>query len=267
MGFIKPSAYNYISMGDKTVCRIGLGTNRLTDTPQNHELLKHAVKLGINFIDTANIYQGGASEQTIGNTLAPFPKSVVIATKGGMVPGSEANNSPEHLRKVIEESLKRLKTKCIELYHLHRVNPKTPIEETMGFLKKMQMEGKIKHLGLSEVTVEQIEKARSIIEITSVQNHYNLRERKHETVIDYCEKNNIIFIPFFPLDRGSSNSQTLDEIAKKYKSTPQQIVLAWLLKRSPVMLPIPGTLSIKHLEENFAAGKIILSEEDYQALK
>jgi aryl-alcohol dehydrogenase-like predicted oxidoreductase len=260
------SSYKTVSIGDTTVCRVGLGTNRLTDTPQNHELLKHAASLGINFIDTANIYQSGASEKTIGNTLSPYPEDLVIATKGGMVPGSDANNEPEHLREAIEESLKRLKTNCITLYQLHRVNPETPIEETMNFFELMQKEGKIKHIGLSEVTVEQIERARNIIEITSVQNHYNLNVRKHERVVDYCERNNIIFIPFFPLDSGRVSSKTLNEIAKKYNCTPHQLSIAWLLKRSPIMLPIPGTLSMRHLDENQHSLNIMLSDEDYNAL-
>jgi len=255
-----------MNIGNITVNRIGLGTNRLTDTPQNRGLLQHAFKLGINFIDTANIYQGSKSEQTIGNTLSPYPEELVIATKGGIVAGSPANNEPAYLRKELELSLSRLKTGCITLYQLHRVNPDTPIEKTMRYLKELQQEGKIKYIGLSEVTVEQIENARSAVEIVSVQNHYNLSIRKHEKVIDYCEKNNIIFIPFFPLGKAGVINQSLLNIAGKYEMTPQQITLAWLLKRSPVMLPIPGTLSSDHLEQNVNALNINLDDVDFESL-
>jgi len=255
-----------IKIGNITVNRIGLGTNRLTDSPETHELLNRATELGINFIDTANIYQGGKSEQTIGNTLSPYPEGLVIATKGGMVAGSPANNEPAYLRKELELSLSRLKTDCITLYQLHRVNPETPVEDTMRFLKELQQEGKIKYTGLSEVTVEQIEKAGSVVEVTTVQNHYNLSIRKHEAVVDYCEKNNIIFIPFFPLGKAGVNEPVIQSIAKKYDASPQQIALAWLLKRSPVMLPIPGTLSAEHLEQNVNAMNIDLDEEDFESL-
>jgi pyridoxine 4-dehydrogenase len=256
----------HIHIGNITVNRIGLGTNRLTDIPENRELLNHAVKKGINFIDTANIYQGGKSETTIGNTLSPFPENLLVASKGGMVPGSPANNDPKHLRQQLGLSLSRLKTKCITLYQLHRVNPDTPVEDTMRFLKELQQEGKIKYIGLSEVTVEQIVRARKEAEITSVQNHYSLRERKHEEVLNYCEKNNIVFIPFFPLDKGSTGNEQLNKIAAKYNVSPQQITLAWLLKRSPVMLPIPGTLSRSHLDENTASLNIELEDNDFEIL-
>src|SRR5258706_3104314 len=179
---------NNISIGEYKVRRIGLGTNRLTDTPGNRELLNYAITLGLNFIDTANIYTGGASEETIGNTLSPYNEGLVIATKGGMVRGAPANTTPEHLRKVLDESLNRLKTGCITLYQLHRVNPEIPIEETMKFLKQLQREGKIKHIGLSEVTVEQLERALSITEVVSVQNNYSLGMRKHDSVVDFCEE-------------------------------------------------------------------------------
>lgn len=257
---------NYISIGEYKVRRVGLGTNRLTDTSENKELLKHAVRLGINFIDTANIYQGSRSEQTIGNTLSPFSDDLIIATKGGMLRGAPANNDPDYLENAIDESLGRLKTNCITLYQLHRMNPDASIKKTMNFFRQMQNDKKIKYIGLSEVTVEQIEEARKTAEIVSVQNHYSLAVRKHESVVDYCEKNKIVFIPFFPLGTGNISDKILTEIAAKYNSTVQQLSLAWLLKRSPVMLPIPGTLSIKHLEENLASENINLSEEDYNTL-
>ncbi len=258
---------NIIRIGEYNVNRIGLGTNRLRENNETRNLLKRAIELGITFIDTANIYQSGESEKTIGNVLSPYPKDLVISTKGGMVPGSETNNEPEYLEKTLNESLKRLKTDCITLYHIHRLSPKTPIETTMEFLNKMKKEGKIKYIGLSEVTIEQIEEARKTGEVNSVQNNYSLAERKHDKVVDYCEKNNIIFIPFFPRRTDERSKKETERIAKKYNAKPAQILLAWLLKRSKIMLPIPGTLSINHLEENFKALDINLSEQDYEALK
>jgi aryl-alcohol dehydrogenase-like predicted oxidoreductase len=255
-----------IDIGKITLKRIGLGTNRLTDTSENRELLNKAVKLGYNFIDTANIYTSGNSEQTIGKTLSPFPQNIIIATKGGMVRGAPADNSPAHLRNELEQSLARLKTDSILLYQLHRVNPDTPIENTMQFLKSLQDEGMIKHIGLSEVTVEQIERAKRAVNIVSVQNHYNMYTRKHDDVIEYCEKNNIIFIPYFPLGKPADYKDIIYNTAKKYNVSPQQILLAWLLKRSPVMLPIPGTLSQGHLKQNIDTLKIELSEKDFDLL-
>jgi len=255
-----------LSLGEVKLNRIGLGTNRITDNENARAVLNHAVSIGINFIDTADIYQSGASEITIGKTLAPYPANIVIATKGGMVRGADANNSPEHLFRVLNESLHSLKTDCITLYQLHRVNPKTPIKETMSFFKQMQSEGKIKHVGLSEVSVEQIEEARKTIDIASVQNRFSITERKHEDVVDYCEKHGIIFIPFFPLNSGGISSTALEYVSKKHGAGIHQIALAWLLKRSPVILPIPGTLSVKHLDENLAALNIELSDEEFASL-
>ena len=260
------TAENFISIGEYKVRRIGLGTNRLTDTPENRELLNHAVQLGINFIDTANIYQSSRSEQTIGNTLSPYAGDLLIATKGGMVRGAPANNDPDYLESAINESLGRLKTNCITLYQLHRMNPEASIKKTMSFFKQMQKEKKIKYIGLSEVSVEQIEEARKTAEIVTVQNHYSLAVRKHEAVVEYCEKNGIVFIPFFPLGTGNISEKVLGDIAAKYNSTIQQLSIAWLLRRSPAMLPIPGTLSIKHLEENIASENINLSDDDYNTL-
>jgi len=254
-----------IKLGTYTVNRIGLGTNRLRESSETRNLLKRAVELGINFIDTANIYQSGQSEQTIGSVLSPYPEDLVIATKGGMVSGSEANNEPEYLRKCLNESLKRLKTGCVPLYHIHRLSPKTPIKVTMGFLNEMKKKGKIKYIGISEVTIAQIEEARKTGEVNSVQNNYSLAERKHDDVVDYCEGNNIVFIPFFPL--RINDAKKAERIAKKYNATVSQISLAWLLKRSKVMLPIPGTLSVDHLEENFKSLDIELTGEDFEALK
>jgi len=257
---------NSVLIGNIKVNRIGLGTNRLTDLKESGELLNKAVQIGINFIDTANIYTKGESEKTIGNTFSPFPENILVTTKGGMVPGSSANNEPVYLRTCLEESLARLKTRSITLYQLHRVAPDVPIEETMKLFKEFRDESKIKLIGLSEVTVEQIERARKIADVASVQNHYNLGERKHEDVLNYCEKNNFIFIPYFPLDKGKISTVVLSEISKKYNASTHQIALAWLLKRSPVMLPIPGTLNINHLSENAESLNIDLNDDDFNAL-
>ncbi len=256
-----------ITIGDLTVNRIGLGTNRITDTEAARVVLLRAVELGVNFIDTADIYQRGESEKMIGKTLTPRPKGVVIATKGGMsVVDSSPNNDPSYLRQELEASLKSLRTDRIDLYQLHRVDPKVPIEETVGVLKQMQEEGKIRHIGLSEVTVELLDRARTVAPIVSVQNHYNLTERKYERVIEYCEANEIVFIPFFPIAKGKLAGAEIERIAAAHNATPTQIAIAWLLKRSPVMLPIPGTLSAEHLEHNIAAGAIQLTEEEFESL-
>jgi aryl-alcohol dehydrogenase-like predicted oxidoreductase len=254
-----------VRIGDKQVNRVGLGTNRVTDTPEAHTLLKRAVELGVNFIDTAYRYAGGMSETTIGNTLAPYPEDLVVATKGGW-----DDTRPDEFRGLLEESLRRLRTDCIYLYQLHRVNPDVPIEDSVGMLKRFQDEGKIQHIGLSEVSVEQIQRAQTVANIASVQNEYNVVVRQHEDVLDYCTKQDIVFIPWFPLGglRGDTAKveQLVAEMAEKYQATPQQVALAWLLRRSPLMLPIPGTLSVAHLEDNLRAGALHLSTEDYNKL-
>jgi pyridoxine 4-dehydrogenase len=254
-----------VQVGDKQVNRIGLGTNRITDTPEARALLKRAVESGVNFIDTAYRYAGGMSETTIGNTLAPYPQDLVIATKGGW-----ADTRPEELRGFLEESLRRLRTDSIYLYQLHRVNPEVPIEESVGMLKRFQEEGKIRHIGLSEVSVEQIQRAQAVAGIVSVQNEYNVANRQHEDVLEYCTQQGIVFIPWFPLGGLAGYTAKVEklvaDIAEKYQATPQQIALAWLLRRSPVTLPIPGTLSIAHLEDNLRAGALHLNDEDYTKL-
>ena len=256
-----------VTLGDLTINRIGLGTNRITDTEVAHAVLCRAAQLGINFIDTADVYQRNASEEAIGKTLAPYPAGLIIATKGGMSPAdSSPINDPAYLRKALEGSLKRLKLSRIELYQLHRVDPNVPVEDTVGLLKSLQDEGKIHHIGLSEVTVEQIERARKVAEIVSVQNQYNITQRKHEAVLDYCEASGIVFIPWFPLAKGKLNDGALTNIAKKHNTSPQGIAIAWLLQRSPVILPIPGTLSIEHLESNIAATSIKLTEDEFEEL-
>lgn len=254
-----------VNIGDRVVNRLGLGTNRITDTDAARQLLHRALELGVNFIDTARRYTDGASETTIGNTLAPYPKDVVIATKGGW-----GDTRPDQLRGYVEDSLKRLKTACIELYQLHRVNPDVPLEDSVGELKRLQVEGKIRHLGLSEVTLEQLQRAQKVAPIVSVQNEYNVTVRTHEALLDYCTTNQIVFIPWFPLGglRGGAEvvAARLADMASRYHASPQQVALAWLLKRSPLMLPIPGTLSVEHLEANIAAAALKLTDADYQTL-
>lgn len=252
-----------MNIGDVDVGRIGLGTNRLTSTRPNVEFIRAAVEAGVRMIDTAHLYTGGQSEETIAEALSPVQDGVVVATKGGF--GGAGRGRPEVLRGEIEESLRRLKAKTITLYYLHRVDPETPIEESLGAIEEYRERGVIKHVGVSEVTVEQIERARRVVPVVAVQNHYNLAERKYDAVVDYCEREGIVFVPFFPL-RGGGNA-TLREIARKRKVKPEQITLAWLLRRSPAMLPIPGTLSVEHLKENLAAEEIELTGAEFQALR
>jgi pyridoxine 4-dehydrogenase len=256
-----------IKIGDLSVNRIGLGTNRITDTEAARALLRRAFELGVNFIDTADVYQKGASEQTIGATFDSYPEGLVIGTKGAMSwSDGSANNDPAYLRGALDASLKRLKREYVDLYQLHRTDPKIPIEETATVLKEMQKQGKARHIGLSEVTVEQIERYRAVVDIVSVQNQYNILERKHEPVLDYCEANGITFIPWYPLAKSKLISPAIEKIATAHNATPTQIAIAWLLARSPVMLPIPGTLSIDHLESNIAAAKISLSADEMKEL-
>jgi pyridoxine 4-dehydrogenase len=251
-----------LKLGETEVTRIGLGTNRLTNTRKNVAFLKEAVATGLSQIDTAYTYTGGESEATIGTALAPFPESVVVATKGGYRPGTGA---PAALRAQIEKSLQRLQTETIALYYLHRVDPETPLEDSVSVIKEYRDSGKIRNVGLSQVGVAQIERAQEIVPITSVQNHYNLSERGWEDVVDYCAAEGIVFVPYFPL-RGDGGRR-LSEIAKRHGATEAQITLAWLLRRSPAMLPIPGTLSLDHLKENLGALEIELSEDEFEALR
>jgi pyridoxine 4-dehydrogenase len=267
--------------GDLEVNRLGFGAMRITgegvwgqpkDVGEAKRVLKRAVELGVNFIDTADAYGPFVSEELIGETLSPYPAGLVIATKVGCVrPGPGVWNldgSPAHIHEAIEGSLKRLKLEQIDLYQLHRIDPKTPVEETIGALKELQEAGKIKHIGLSEVSVDEIKKVREMVEVTTVQNLYNISDRKHEDVLEYCEVENIGFIPWFPLATGdlAKEGSPLAKIATKYDAAPSQIALAWLLKKSPVVLPIPGTSSVNHLEENMAGGDIELSEDDFEEL-
>jgi aryl-alcohol dehydrogenase-like predicted oxidoreductase len=250
-----------LAVGQTTVTRVGLGTNRLTNTPANQALLREALAAGVNFIDTAYLYTRGDSEQTIGAALAPFPEQCIVATKGGY---SRGEGRPEILSAQIEASLNRLRADAIDLYYLHRVDPETRLETSLSTIRDYRDRGKIRHVGISEVDIDQIERARQIVAIAAVQNRYNLSERKHEEVVDYCAEQQILFVPYFPL-RGDGGS-VLREIAAAHGATPSQVTLAWLLKRSPTMLPIPGTLSREHLRDNLAALDIELTEDQYQAL-
>lgn len=237
-----------LKLGDREVTRIGLGTNRLRHTRENASFIKAAVAAGLQVIDTAHLYTGGESEQTIGDALSPPPENVVVATKGGF--GGAGRGKPEVLHAEIEDSLRKLRTDVIELYYLHRVDPQTPLEESLGAIKEYVDAGKIRHVGVSEVTVEQIERARKVVPIAAVQNHYNLSERKHDAVVDYCTREGIVFVPFYPL---GGDAGAVREVARRTNATPQQVMLAWLLRRSPMMLPIPGTLSLDHLKQNLHA--------------
>jgi aryl-alcohol dehydrogenase-like predicted oxidoreductase len=250
-----------LRLGDTEVSRIGLGTNRLTKTPEHGAFVKKAVAAGVSHIDTAHTYTGGESEATIGEALSPIPDGCVVATKGGW-----NGARPEALRSEIEQSLRRLRTDSIALYYLHRVDPATPLEESLAAIKEQRDGGKIRHVGLSNVGIEQIELAREIVPIAAVQNRYNLSDRSHDDVVDYCAREGIPFVAYFPL-RGGGGGRALAEIAERHGATPPQITLAWLLRRSRVMLPIPGTLSLDHLKENLAALEIQLSEAEFEALR
>jgi pyridoxine 4-dehydrogenase len=252
-----------LRLGDTEVPRIGLGTNRLTNTDEHVALVEEAVAAGLGHIDSAHTYTGGESEETIGAALSPVADDgVVVATKGGWGAG---NGRPDVLRAQIEESLRRLQTETIALYYLHRVDPETPLEDSLAAIKEYRDSGKVRHVGLSEVGIDQIEQARDVVPIAAVQNRYSLIERTHEEVVDYCAAEGIVFVPFFPL-RGVGSRQ-LSEIADRHGASPEQIALAWLLRRSPTTLPIPGTLSLEHLRENLAALEIELSADEFELLR
>jgi aryl-alcohol dehydrogenase-like predicted oxidoreductase len=245
--------------------------------PENPEearaVLKRAVELGINLIDTADSYGPEVSERLIGETLHPYPEDLVIATKGGLLrdgPGQwRTDGRPEHLRQACEGSLRRLKVDRIDLYQLHRIDSRVPAEESLGALAELREEGKVRYVGLSEVGVEEIQRAQEIVPIVSVQNRYNVIDRGSEDVLGFCEREGIGFIPWFPLATGdlARPKGPLDEIAAHHNASPGQVALAWLLWRSPVMLPIPGTSSVEHLEENVSAASLDLDEEELAALR
>ena len=235
-------------------------------------VLRRAVELGINFVDTADSYGPGVSEEIIAEALYPYSKGLVIATKGGFDrPGPDIwveNGKPEHLKSACEGSLRRLRLDRIDLYQLHRIDPKVPAEDQLGTLKDLQAQGKIKHIGLSEVSVRQIQHARTIVPIVSVQNRYSVTDRGSEDVLEYCEKEKMGFIPWFPLAAGrvSGPESPISRMAARWKATPSQLALAWLLARSPVMQPIPGTSRVEHLEENVAAAELKIDRNQWQEL-
>jgi aryl-alcohol dehydrogenase-like predicted oxidoreductase len=252
-----------IQLVGREVKRIGLGTNRLTNTPANVAFIRSAADAGVGVIDTAHLYTGGDSEQTIGGAFgsaSPPPTSCVIATKGGYRAGE---GRPEVLRVQIEESLRRLRTDRIDLWYLHRVHPDMPLEDSLGLVREYVDSGQIGAVGISEVDIATIERARSILPIAAVQNGYNLSERRFDDVVDYCEREGIAFVPFSPLH---GYTPALASIARAHEATETQIALAWLLHRSPAMLPIPGTLSLAHVRENLAALDVELTEEEFAAL-
>jgi pyridoxine 4-dehydrogenase len=250
-----------LTLGGIEVARIGLGTNRLTHTTENVEFIRQAVAAGVGLIDTVHLYTGGQSEETIGTALSPPPDGRIVATKGGFRPGE---GRPAVLRGQIEDSFRRLRTDTIELYYLHRVDPETPLEDSLAVIKEYHDEGKIRHVGVSETGIEQIERAREIVPIVAVQNRYNLSDRHHDDVVDYCAREGLVFVPFFPLQ--GDGGPALAEIADRHGAAVEQVALAWLLRRSTAMLPIPGTLSLAHVRENLAALEIELTEGEYEAL-
>ena len=260
-----------IRFGGREITRIGLGTNRLNEDDASRAVLRAALEIGYGMIDTADIYTGGMSETVIGDVLAKNPSTIAVATKGGMQPGPDGttiNGTPEYLTSAIEASLRRLQTDAIDLYYLHKPSETTPIEESVGALRDAQNAGKIKQIGLSNVSVEQIERAQSVAPIAAIQNRYSLLERGSDDVIAHAEAHGMIFVPFFPLDRAQpgGSAAVISEIAGRTGATAAQVALAWLLRRSPAMLPIPGTRSVSHLKANLAALRIELTPEEIAKL-
>ena len=268
-------AGEFVIGNDLRVTRLGFGAMRITgkgiwgpptDRAEAIRVVRRAVELGVNFIDTADSYGPAVSEELIAEALYPYPAGLVIATKGGFErPGPDRwveNGRPEHLIAACEGSLRRLRLDRIDLYQLHRIDPKVPAADQLGTLKKLQAQGKIRHIGLSEVSVKQIQHAQTIVPIVSVQNRYSVSDRGSEDVLEYCERQKIGFIPWFPLAAGrlSGEEGPIARVAKQFKGTPSQVALAWLLWRSPVMLPIPGTSRVQHLEENVGAASLKIDE-------
>ena len=268
--------------GDLEVNRLGFGAMRIVgkgvwgppaDPENSRQVLRRAVELGVNFIDTADSYGPDISEQLIGEALAPYKAGLVIATKGGLTRQGPDKwlpvGRPEYLTQQVEMSLRFLKTDHLDLWQLHRIDPKTPVEESLAPIARMERQGKIRHIGLSEVKIPEIEQVRKIVKVVSVQNQYNLSDRQHEDVVNYCEKEGIAFIPWFPVAAGklAQPGGKLDEVAKRHNATVSQLSLAWLLRRSPVILPIPGTSSVAHLEENLKAQDIVLSDAEYAEIE
>jgi pyridoxine 4-dehydrogenase len=267
--------------GDLTVRRLGFGAMRITgsgvwgepaDLDEARAVLRRAVELGVNLIDTADSYGPEVSERLIGEALAPYPDDLVIATKGGLLRGGpgdwRADCRPEHLKEACEGSMRRLRVDRIDVYQLHTVDSRVPFAESVGALAELRDEGKVRHVGLSNVSVAQLEEARSIVPIVSVQNRYSLSDRGHEDVLDACQRQGLGFLPWFPLGSGRAarGSGPVERVARDRGASPAQIALAWLLRRSPAMLPIPGTSSVEHLEENVAAAAIELSDQEFAGL-
>jgi aryl-alcohol dehydrogenase-like predicted oxidoreductase len=267
--------------GDLEVRRLAFGAMRLCGPrilgwPDDREnalaVLRRAVELGVNLIDTSDAYGPEINELQVAEALHPYPEGLVIATKGGLVRNEGGawipDGRPEHLREACEASLRRLRLDCIDLYQLHSVDGRVPIEESVGELARLREEGKIRHVGLSNVSTEELERAREVVPIVSVQNRFNLADRRSEHVLEACERDGLAFLPWYPLAVGdlAQPGGRLDEVARRHEATPAQIALAWLLRRSPVVLPIPGTASVQHLEENVAAERIELSDEEFAEL-
>jgi aryl-alcohol dehydrogenase-like predicted oxidoreductase len=270
-----------VRFGDLTVHRLGYGAMRLTGDgiwgpPPDHDgairVLRRTIELGINLIDTADSYGPYVSEQLIAEALYPYPDDLVIATKGGLERTGPnqwpRNGRPEHLREACEGSLKRLRLERIDVYQLHAPDPDVPYEESVGALKDLQDEGKIRHIGISNVTLEHLDIARSIVEVVSVQNRYSLADRETEEVLEVCDREGMPFLPWFPLGAGklARPGGPLDQVARAHDATPSQVAQAWLLRRSPVMTPIPGTRSVEHLEENVGAVHVELTDEEVAEL-
>jgi pyridoxine 4-dehydrogenase len=266
---------------DLPVYRLGFGAMRITGKgiwgePANRQeclaVLRRSLELGVNLIDTADAYGPNVSEELIAEALYPYPDGLVIATKGGLLRSGpdqwHPDGRPEHLREALEGSLRRLRLEQIDLYQFHRPDPRVPFEESVGTFADMRKEGKVRHVGLSNVTTDQLSTAQKIVPIASVQNRYNLTDREHENVLNACDQQGVGFIPWFPLATGNlaRPGSRLDEIAHAHGATPAQIALAWLLKRSRVMLPIPGTSSVAHLEENMAAARIQLTDDEFNEI-
>ena len=277
---VSASLAGNVSLGrELSVHRLGFGAMRLTgegiwgpprDRSRALSVLRRAVELDVNFIDTADSYGPNVNEELIAEALFPYPKELVIATKGGWNrPGPNQwthDATPAHLRKAVEGSLKRLRVNRIDVYQLHTPDPIVSFDASVATLAEMRNQGKIRLVALSNVTREHIERARKIVPIASVQNRYSFADREWDYVVDYCESNGIVFIPWFPLGAGKVAGDVLNEVGRAHEATPKQIALAWLLRRSPIMLPIPGTSSIEHLEENVAAASLKLTDEEYESL-
>jgi pyridoxine 4-dehydrogenase len=272
--------------GDLPVHRLGYGTMRLVgdgawgepqDTAEARRVLRRAVELGVTLIDTADAYGPEIAERLIGEALAPYPAGVIIATKGGITRQGPAKTEyvgrAGYLIQCVEMSLRRLKLECIDLYQLHRIDPRTPLEESLGALKQMQVQGKIRHIGLSEVSPAEIEEAQKIVPIVTVQNRYSLADRRHEQTLAWCQQRGIGFLPWYPIAAGKilkpehPSALALQQAAARHGATVAQLSIAWLLQRSPVMLPIPGTSKVAHLEENISAAELKLSADEWREIE